>query len=169
MMDLMLEDQSRIQVVYFAMSEENVSKIIQQPWVRFCSDAGSYTNDGVFVRQRTHPRAYGSFIRVLGKYSRDLNLISLEEGIRRLTSFPADNLKLKKRGRLEPGYFADIVVFAPEQVEDKATFEEPHQYAKGVHHVFVNGIQVIKDEEHTSATPGRFVKGPGYEAEMDNH
>lgn len=168
MMDLMLEDQSRIQVVFFAMSEENVQKIIQQPWVSFCSDGGSYTNEGVFVRQSTHPRAYGSFVRVLGKYSRDLGLISLEEAIRRLTSFPAENLKLKKRGRLKPGYFADIVVFDPAQVEDKATFEEPHQYARGVHHVFVNGVQVIKDEEHTNASPGRFVKGPGYDAESEH-
>jgi N-acyl-D-amino-acid deacylase len=162
MMDLMLEDQSRIQVVFFAMSEENINKLIQLPWMSFCSDAGSYTNEGVFIQQSTHPRAYGSFIRVLGKYSRDLGLISLEEAIRRLSSLPAENLKLKKRGKLEPGFFADIVVFDPDKVRDNATFEDPHQYAEGMVHVFVNGTQVIKDGDHTGATPGRFVKGPGY-------
>jgi N-acyl-D-amino-acid deacylase len=162
MMDLMLEDRSRIQVVFFAMSEENLEKIIKLPWVSFCSDGGSYTNEGVFIKQSTHPRAYGSFIRVLGKYSRDMGLITLEEAVRRLSALPAENLKLKKRGKLEPGFFADIVVFDPEKVRDKATFEEPHQYAEGMVHVFVNGTQVIKEGEHTGATPGRFVKGPGY-------
>jgi N-acyl-D-amino-acid deacylase len=132
------------------------------PWVSFCSDAGSYTNEGVFLKQSTHPRAYGSFIRVIGKYARDEGLISLQEAIRKLTSLPAENLKLKKRGKLLPGYHADVVVFDPEKVRDKATFEEPHQYAEGVVHVFVNGVQVLKEGEHTGATPGRFVKGPGY-------
>ena len=132
------------------------------PWVSYCSDAGSYTNEGVFLKQSTHPRAYGSFIRVLGKYARDEDVLSLEEGIRKLTSLPAKNLKLKKRGLLAPGYFADVVVFDPEKVQDKATFEAPHQYALGMMHVWVNGKQVLKDGEHTGNTPGRFVKGPGF-------
>lgn len=162
MIDLIVEDDSRIQVVYFSMSEENIKKKIQQPWVSFCSDAGSYSAEGVFLKQSTHPRAYGSFIRVLGKYSRDEGLFPLEDGIRRLTSLPASNLKLKKRGMLRAGYFADVVVFDPAKVRDKATFAEPHQYAEGVEEVFVNGVQVIKNGEHTGATPGRFVKGPGF-------
>ncbi len=162
MIDLIVEDDSRIQVVYFSMSEENIKKKIALPWVSFCSDAGSYANEGIFLEQSTHPRAYGSFIRVLGKYCRDEKLYPLEDGIRRLTSFPAQNLKLKKRGLLKPGYYADIVVFDPDKVSDKATFTEPHQYAVGVNHVWVNGTQVLKDGEHTGATPGRFIKGPGY-------
>ena len=128
----------------------------------FCSDAGSKATEGVFMNQSTHPRAYGSFIRVLGKFSRDESLFSLEEGIRRLTSFPAQNLKITGRGLLEPGYFADIVVFDTEKVRDNATFEEPHQYAEGMVHVFVNGQQVLSEGEHTGAFPGRFVKGPGW-------
>jgi N-acyl-D-amino-acid deacylase len=161
MVDLMTEDDSRIQVVYFSMSEDNIRKEIVQPWMSFCSDAGSYSAEGVFLKQSTHPRAYGSFIRVLGKYARDEGLFPLEDGIRRLTSLPAQNLKLKKRGLLQPGYFADVVVFDPVRVKDNATFEKPHQYAEGVEQVFVNGVQVLKDGEHTGATPGRFVKGPG--------
>ena len=165
LVDLLVKDQSRVQVVYFSMSEENIAKKVALPWVSFCSDAGSYTNEGVFMKQSTHPRAYGSFIRVLGKFARDEGLISLEEGIRKLTSLPADNLKLQERGRLRVGNYADIVVFDPDKVTDKATFTDPHQYAEGVVHVFVNGGQVIKDGEHTGATPGRFVKGPGYVAQ----
>jgi len=164
MVDLMVEDDSRIQVVYFSMSDENINKKIIQPWMSFCSDAGSYSAEGVFLEQSTHPRAYGSFIRVLGKFSRDEGLFPLEDGIRRLTSLPAQNLKIKNRGLLQAGYFADVVIFDPETVTDKATFQEPHQYAEGVEHVFVNGTQVLKDGEHTGATPGRFVKGPGYQA-----
>ena len=163
MVDLIVEDDSRIQVVYFSMSEENISKKIAIPWVSFCSDAGSYTNEGVFLKQSTHPRAYGSFVRVIGKYTRDEGVISLQEAIRKLTSLPATNLKLKKRGLLKPGYYADVVVFDAEKVRDQATLEEPHQYAEGVIHVFVNGEQVLKDGDHTGATPGRFVKGPGYQ------
>ncbi len=162
LVDLILQDQSRIQVVYFSMSEENIKKKLALPWVSFCSDAGSYTNEGVFIKQSTHPRAYGSFIRVLGKFSRDEGVIALEEGIRKLTSLPADNLKLQKRGRLAVGHYADIVVFDPDKVTDKATFTDPHQYAEGMLHVFVNGEQVLKNGEHTGATPGRFVKGPGF-------
>ena len=162
MIDLIVEDDSRIQVVYFSMSDENIAKKIAQPWMAFCSDAGSLATEGVFIKKSTHPRAYGSFIRVLGKYSRDEKLFPLEDGIRRLTSFPAENLKLKKRGRLTTGYFADVVVFDPAKVKDNATFEEPHQYAEGVLHVWVNGGQVLKEGEHTGNTPGRFVKGPGW-------
>lgn len=165
MMDLIVEDDSRIQVVYFSMSEENIAKKIQQPWMSFCSDAGSYATEGVFLNQSTHPRAYGSFVRVLGKYSRDEGLITLQEAVRRLSAFPAENLNLEKRGHLQTGYYADVVVFDPETVTDHATFQEPHQYATGVSDVIVNGVQVLKDGEHTGATPGRFVKGPGYEEE----
>ena len=163
MIDLIVEDDSRIQVVYFSMSEENIHKKIRQPWMSFCSDAGSYSAEGIFLKQSTHPRAYGSFARVLGKYCRDMQLYTLQEGIRRLTSLPAKNLKLKKRGKLAPGYFADVVVFDPATVKDNATFEDPHQYAEGVIHVFVNGVQVLQDGEHTGIKPGRFVRGPGYE------
>lgn len=162
MMDLIVEDDSRIQVVYFSMSEENIAKKVAVPWVSFCSDAGSYTNEGVFLKQSTHPRAYGSFIRVLGKYARDEQVISLEEAIRKLAHLPAQNLKIKKRGLLKVGNYADVVVFDPTEVKDKATFEEPHQYAEGVLHVWVNGTQVLKEGEHTGAMPGRFVKGPGF-------
>ena len=165
MIDLIVEDDSRIQVVYFSMSEENISKKIQLPWVAFCSDAGSYAAEGVFLNQSTHPRAYGSFIRVLGKYARDENLYPLEEGIRRLTSFPAENLGIQKRGLLKIGNYADVVVFDPSKVNDQATFTEPHQYAVGIEHVWVNGIQVLNSGIHTGATPGRFIKGPGYELE----
>ena len=162
LVDLIIEDQSRIQVVYFSMSEENIKKKMAIPWISFCSDAGSYTNEGVFVKQSTHPRAYGSFVRVLGKFARDEKVISLAEGVRKLSALPAENLKLKKRGKLAPGYFADIVVFDPLKVTDKATFTDPHQYAEGVLHVLVNGTTVLENGEHTGATPGRFVKGPGF-------
>jgi N-acyl-D-amino-acid deacylase len=162
LVDLLLKDQSRVQVVYFSTSEENIKKKIVQPWMSFCSDAGSYTNEGVFVRQSTHPRAYGSFIRVLGKFARDEGVISLEEAIRKLTSLPANNLKLTKRGSLAVGNYADIVVFNPAEVADRATFTDPHQYAKGVVHVFVNGKQVLEQGEHTGVMAGRFVKGPGF-------
>jgi len=162
MMDLIVEDDSRIQVVYFSMSDENISKKVALPWVSFCSDAGSFTNEGIFLKQSTHPRAYGSFIRVLGKYTRDERVLSLPEAIRKLTALPAENLKIQKRGFLKPGNYADIVVFDPEEVTDVATFEKPHQYAKGVIHVWVNGEQVLENGEHTGNTPGRFVKGPGW-------
>ena len=153
MIDLMVEDDSRIQVVYFSMSENNIRKKITQPWMSFCSDAGSLAAEGDFLKRSTHPRAYGSFIRVLGKYSRDEGLYPLEEGIRRLTSFPAETLGLQRRGRLQTGYFADLVLFDPETVDDKATFEEPHLYAVGIEAVWVNGVQVLRDGEHTNAMP----------------
>jgi N-acyl-D-amino-acid deacylase len=144
------------------MSEENLKRQMALPWMSFCSDAGSYAPEGVFIKSGTHPRAYGSFARLLGKYVRDERVIPLEEAIRKLTSLPASNLKIKKRGELRIGYYADVVVFDPLTIKDNATFENPHQYASGVLHVLVNGIQVIKDGEHTGAKPGRFVKGPGW-------
>ena len=160
--DLIYEDDSRIQVVYFSMSEENIEKKLALPYMAICSDAGSYTNEGVFLKQSTHPRADGSFARLLGHYVRERQVISLEEAIYKLTSLPAANLKLKKRGLLKEGFFADVVVFDPETIQDRATFSEPHQYATGVHHVWVNGTAVLKDGEHTGATPGRVVRGPGW-------
>ena len=160
--DLIEEDDSRIGTVYFTMSESNIKKKLAIPWVSFCSDAGSYTNEGVFLKRSTHPRAYGSFIRVLGKFSRDENLIPLAEAIRKLSHLPATNLKIKKRGLLAPGYYADVVVFDPETVTDNATFAEPHQYATGVNDVWVNGMRVLKNGEHTGAHAGRVVRGPGY-------
>lgn len=163
MIDLIVEDDSRIQVVYFSMSEENMVKKVQQPWMSFCSDAGSYAPEGLFMNYSTHPRAYGSFARLLAKYVREERVISLEEAIRKLTSLPAENLRLEKRGSLKVGNFADVVVFDPATIQDNATFEEPHQLASGVRHVWVNGGQVLKDGEHTGAMPGRVVRGPGYE------
>ncbi len=162
MLDLVVEDDSRVSTVYFLMSEENVKKQIKCPWVSFCSDAGSLAPEGVFLKSSTHPRAYGNFARLLGKYVREEKVIPLEEAIRRLTSLPAQNLKLDRRGRLEEGYAADIVVFDPATVSDHATYEKPRQYATGVVHVFVNGTQVLKDGEHTGAKPGQVVRGPGW-------
>lgn len=161
-MDLVVEDGSRVGTVYFLMSEANVKKQIELPFMSFGSDAGAPAAEGVFVKSSTHPRAYGNFARLLGKYVRDEQVISLPEAIRRLTSLPAQNLKIRKRGALYPGYFADIVIFDPATIKDHATFENPHQYATGVAHVFVNGVQVLKDGEHTGATPGRVVRGPGW-------
>jgi len=161
-MDLVIEDDSRVECVFFSMSEENVQKVMRQPWVSFCSDASSLAPEGIFLKRSTHPRAYGSFARVLGKYSRDEGLFPLNEAVRRLTSLPAENLKLDSRGRLAKGYYADIVVFDPATITDHATFEQPHQYATGMVHVFVNGVQVLKDGRHTGATPGRVVRGPGW-------
>ncbi|MGE0352662.1 MAG: amidohydrolase family protein [Gemmatimonadales bacterium] len=161
-MDLVIQDNSRVSCVFFAMSEENVRKKIALPWVSFGSDAGSYSTEGVFLRSSTHPRAYGNVARLLGRYVRDEGIIPLQEAVRRLTSFPAANLRIQRRGSLRPGYYADVVVFDPATVQDHATFTAPHQYSTGVRHVFVNGIQVLRDGEHTGATPGRVVRGPGY-------
>ena len=160
--DLVIEDDSRVRTVYFLMSEENVKKQIKLPWVSFCSDAGSLASEGVFLKSSTHPRAYGSFARLLGKYVRQEKVITLAEAVRRLTWLPAENLKLDRRGKLEKGYYADIVVFDPDTISDHATYEKPHQYATGMVHVFVNGTQVLKDGEHTGAKPGRVVRGPGW-------
>lgn len=161
-MDLVIEDDSRIGTVYFLMSEENVRKQLKLPWITFDSDASSLAPEGAFLKSNPHPRAYGNFARLLGKYVRDEKIIPLEQAIHRLTALPAANLKLKKRGALKAGYFADVVVFDPEKIQDHATFEKPHQYSTGVQHVFVNGVQVLKDGEHTGATPGRVVRGPGW-------
>jgi N-acyl-D-amino-acid deacylase len=161
-MDLVVEDGSRVQVVYFLMSEENVKRQIALPWVSFGSDASSMAPDGVFIKTSTHPRAYGNFARLLGKYVRDEHVIPMEEAIRKLTSLPAATLRLKERGRLEKGYFADVVVFDPKTIGDRSTYEKPHQYATGVKHVWVNGGHVLKDGEHTGQKPGQVVRGPGY-------
>ena len=161
-MDLIVQDSTRIGVAYFLMAEANVKKQVALPWVSFCSDEGSYTDSGVFLKSAAHPRAYGSFIRVLGKYARDEKVISLQEAVRKLAYLPATNLRLKKRGALLKGYYADVVIFDPKTVTDHATYTKPHQYATGVSDVFVNGVQVLKEGQHTGATPGRFVKGPGY-------
>ncbi|MHC4462833.1 MAG: N-acyl-D-amino-acid deacylase family protein [Planctomycetota bacterium] len=160
--NLVIEDDSRVGTVYFLMSEENVKRQIKLPWVSFCSDAGSLAPEGVFLKSNVHPRAYGCFARLLGKYVHREKVITLAEAIRRLTSLPADNLKLDRRGKLKKGYYADIVIFDPETIIDHATFEKPHQYATGMTHVFVNGTQVLKDGEHTGAKPGRVVRGPGW-------
>jgi len=160
-MDLVVEDGSRVGTVYFLMSEENLSRQIARPWVSFGSDEGSYAPEGVFLKSNPHPRAYGNFARVLAKYVREEKVLTLEEAVRRLSSLPASTLKLAERGALKPGYFADVVVFDPDTVQDHATFDAPHQYATGVEHVFVNGTQVLANGEHTGATPGRVVPGPG--------
>jgi N-acyl-D-amino-acid deacylase len=159
--DLVVEDESRVGTAYFTMSEENVRRELALPWVSFCSDCPAPAAEGIFLQWSTHPRTYGAFARVLGKYVRDERVVPLEEAIRRLTSFPAENLRLVDRGRLEPGCFADVVVFDPDLVEDHATYDDPHRYATGVVHVSVNGTLVVRDGEHTGALPGRVVWGPG--------
>jgi N-acyl-D-amino-acid deacylase len=160
-MDLILEDRSRIDSVYFLMSEENVRKEVAKPWISFGSDEASQAPEGVFLKSNPHPRAYGNFARVLGKYVRDEKVITLPEAIRRLSALPAANLGLDHRGFLKEGMFADVVMFDPVAIADRATFEKPHQYALGMKHVFVNGVQVLKDGEHTGAKPGRALWGPG--------
>ena len=161
-MDLIVEDESRIGTIYFSQSEDVVRKAVALPWVSFNSDAASLAPEGVFLTSNPHPRAYGSFARVLAKYVRDENVISLEEAIRKLATLPAQNMRIDRRGELKQGFFADVVVFDPDTIQDNATFVEPHQYATGMLHVFVNGEQVMKDGEHTGATPGRVVRGPGW-------
>ena len=161
-MDLIVEDGSRISTVYFSQSEDNLRKKIALLWVSLCSDSPSLATEGLFLKSSVHPRAYGSFARLLGKFVREEKLIPLEEAIRKLTSLPATNLRLDRRGMLKPGYFADVVVFDPEKIRDHATFADPHQYATGVVHVLVNGVQVLKDGQHTGATPGQVVRGPGW-------
>ena len=160
--DLIVADETRIQVVYFGMSEENVRRHVGLPWMSFGSDAGSQAPEGVFLKSSTHPRAYGTFARLLGKYVRDEKAATLPDAIRRLTSFPAANLGIKDRGSLKPGMLADVVVFDPARIEDNASFARPQQLATGVRHVFVNGVQVVKDGVHTGAKPGRVVRGPGW-------
>jgi len=160
-MDLVYEDHSRIGTVYFMMSEENIKKQLRQPWVSLGSDAASMAPEGAFLRSSTHPRAYGNFARLLGKYVREEKVITLQEAVRRLSSLPATNLGLDHRGLLKEGMFADMVVFDPATIGDRATFETPHQYSVGVKHVFVNGVQVLREGEHTDAKPGRALWGPG--------
>ena len=161
-MDFVIQDGSRVDVVYFLMSEENVKKQIQLPYISFGSDAGSLAPEGDFLKYNPHPRAYGNFARLLGKYVREEKLIPLEEAVYKLSGLSADKLKIKDRGYLKKGNFADVVIFDPETIQDHATFSNPHQLATGVLHVFVNGMQVLKDGEHTGKTPGRVVRGPGY-------
>lgn len=161
-LDLLMENGGDIGSVFFVMSEENVKRKIEQPYMSFGSDARSVAAEGQVLESSTHPRTYGTFARLLGKYVRDQNVIPLNEAIHRLTGLPATNLKIDNRGYLKEGYFADVVVFDPETIQDKATYEDPHQYAEGVQHVFVNGEQVLRDGEHTGAKPGQVVRGPGY-------
>jgi N-acyl-D-amino-acid deacylase len=160
--DFVIEDGSRVGVVYFLMSEENIKKQLQLPYMSFGSDAGSIAPEGEFLNSNPHPRAYGNFARLLGKYVREEKVISLENAIYKLSGLSATKLKLKERGFLKESYFADIVIFDPNTISDHATFEKPHQLATGMHHVFVNGVQVLKSGEHTGMTPGRVVRGPGY-------
>jgi N-acyl-D-amino-acid deacylase len=161
-MDLVIADSTRVGTAYFMMSEENIKRQIALPYLSFGSDAESPATEGVFLKSSTHPRAYGNFSRLLGKYVRDEKVIPLEEAIRKLTSLPATNLKIEKRGQLIPGYYADLAIFDPAKIQDHATFEKPHEYSTGMVHVFVNGTQVLQDGEHTGATPGRVVRGPGW-------
>ncbi len=161
-MDLIVEDGSRVQTVYFTQSEDVVRKAVALPWVSFNTDAASLAPEGLFLERATHPRAYGSLTRVLSKYVREEQVLSLEEAIRKLAALPSQNLRIDRRGELKEGFYADVVVFDPETIQDHATFVEPHQYSTGMVHVFVNGGHVIKDGEHTGATPGRVVRGPGW-------
>ena len=160
-LDLVVEDRTRIGVVFFLMSEDNVRKQVRLPWVSFGSDAASMAPEDPFTRSSTHPRAYGNFARLLGRYVREEKLVSLEEAVRRLSALPADNLGLDRRGRIGPGMFADVVVFDPGAIADRATYEKPHQYAVGMRHVFVNGVAALSNGEPTGATPGRALRGPG--------
>ncbi|MFZ2446694.1 MAG: D-aminoacylase [Syntrophobacteraceae bacterium] len=160
-LDLVVEDHAFTRVVTFSMSEENIRNQLRRPWVSLGSDAASIATEGVFVKSMTHPRAYGNFARLFAKYVRDEHVLSLQEAVRRVTGLPASNLGLDRRGLVREGYFADVVVFDPEKFSDVATYEDPHRYAVGMRHVFVNGVQVLKDGDHTGATPGRALKGPG--------
>jgi N-acyl-D-amino-acid deacylase len=165
-MDLVIEDGDRVDAIYFIMSEDNLRQQLKLPWVSFGSDEASLAPEGVFLKSNAHPRAFGNVARLLGKYVRDEKLIPLEEAIRRLSALPAKNLRLDRRGALRPGYFADVVVFDPATIQDHATFEQPHQYATGVRDVFVNGVHVLKDGEHTGAKPGQVVRGAGWHSKL---
>ncbi len=160
--DLVIEDGSRVGTIYCLMSEENVKKQIALPWVAFGSDAGAPSAEGAFLKSNDHPRAYGNVARLLGRYVRDEKVIPLEEAVRKLTSLPTERLKIRERGRLKEGYFADLAVFDPKSVADHATYDKPHQYATGMKQVFVNGVHVLKDGEPTGAAAGRVVRGPGW-------
>jgi N-acyl-D-amino-acid deacylase len=160
-MDLVVKDGSRVGTIYFIINEDNIARQLRRPWVSVGSDAGSLATEGVFLKSNPHPRAYGTFARILGKYVREDSVLTLQEAVRRMTSLPAGNLRIKRRGNLKPGYFADVVVFDPATIRDNATFEQPHQYATGMRDVFVNGVMVLSKGEHTGAKPGRVVLGPG--------
>jgi N-acyl-D-amino-acid deacylase len=168
-MDLVRVDESRVGMIVFVGSKENLAREAGLPWMSFGSDAGSIAPEGVFLLSQPHPRTYGTFARVLGHFVRDLRATTLPDAIRRMTSLPAENLRLYRRGKLADGYFADVVVFDPATIQDHATYEQPHQYATGVRHVVVNGTPVIVDGEHTGATPGRVVRGPGVWGELKRH
>ena len=161
-MDLIVRDNTRVMSVAYSMNPENVRKKMAVPWLSFCTDSPSLATEGIFIQSHTHPRAYGSFPRVLAKYVREENVLTIEEAIRKMTSLPAETLRLDRRGMLKEGHFADIVVFGPMTVQDHATYENPHQYSTGILHVLVNGVPVLKDGEHTGAKPGRVVRGPGW-------
>ncbi len=163
-MDLVFEDNGRSSAVYFSQSEDVVRQASALPWVSFCTDSEALATEGEFLETSTHPRAYGSFPRLFARYVREEKMLSIEEAVRKAAALPAENLSLEGRGRLAEGYFADVLVFDPATIQDHATFEQPHQYSTGMLHVFVNGEQVLKDGEHTGATPGRFVRGPGWQA-----
>ncbi|HSD69498.1 MAG TPA: D-aminoacylase [Woeseiaceae bacterium] len=166
--DLVIEDDSRVGTAYVLMSEDNVRKAVGKPWVSFGSDAAAVANEGLFLLSNPHPRAYGNFARVLGKYSRDESIMPLKDAIRRMTSLPASNIGIRQRGQLTVGYYADVVVFDPAAVADHSTFEDPHRYADGMDHVFVNGVHVLNWGEHTGALPGRVVRGPGWSGWPEN-
>ena len=163
LIDLVVEDRGRVGAAYFLMSEDNVELGLKQPWVSLGSDAESSAPEGVFLKSSTHPRAYGNVARFLGHYVRERRLMPLQEAVHRLTGLPASNWKLKDRGCLAAGCYADIVVFDPATIADHATYDKPMQYATGVEDVFVNGVQVLRDGEHTGAKPGRVVRGPGWQ------
>ncbi len=165
-LDLVIADSTRVGTAYFMMSEENVKRQIALPFMSFGSDAEAPATEGIFLKTNTHPRAYGNFARLLGRYVRAEKVIPLQEAIRKLTALPASNLKIQKRGWLKTGYFADVVVFDAHTIQDHATFEKPHQYSTGVVHVLVNGVPVLKDGEHTNARPGRVVRGPGWQKQL---
>jgi N-acyl-D-amino-acid deacylase len=160
-MDLVIRDGTRVGTIYFIMNEDNIAAQLRKPWVSVGSDAASLAPEGVFLKSNPHPRAYGTFARILAKYVRTDSVLTLQEAVRRMTSLPAENLRLRRRGRLAPGHYADVVVFDPATVQDHATFEQPHQLSTGVRDVFVNGTAVLRGGEHTGATPGRVVLGPG--------
>jgi N-acyl-D-amino-acid deacylase len=166
--DLVIEDDSRVGTAYVLMSEDNVRKAIGTSWVSFGSDAAAVANKGLFLLSNPHPRAYGNFARVLGKYSRDEGIVPLKDAIRRMTSLPAHNTGIRQRGQLTVGYFADVVVFDPASIADHSTFDDPHRYSSGMDHVFVNGVQVLKSGVHTGALPGRVVRGPGWTGWPEN-
>jgi N-acyl-D-amino-acid deacylase len=160
--DLVIEDGSRVGVAYFIMDEANVRREVQLPWMSFGSDEAAQAPEGAFLLSASHPRAYGNFARVLGHYVRDAHLVTLQEAVRRLAALPTYNLGIKDRGMLKPGYFADIAIFDPAKIQDHATYERPQVFATGMREVFVNGVEVVREGKHTGATPGRFVRGPGW-------